>query len=244
MGKIAIVTGATRGIGRAIALKLASDGFDIWGVYKKSEQLAETLRKEIESIGRQCKMMRFDVSNFEEANSVIKPEIEKIDRNVDTLWALVNCAGITNDALLGWMKYEQWREVISINLDSVFIMTKLVMDSMIRQKGGRIVNITSVAGHTGNIGQTNYSASKAGIIAFTKSLAKELARMSITVNAVAAGFIETDMTSNLDIEAIKKTIPMRRLGKPEEVAGVVSFLCGSEASYITGAVIDVNGGIF
>jgi len=244
MGKIAIVTGATRGIGRAIALKLASDGFDIWGVYKKSEQLAETLRKEIESIGRQCKMMRFDVSNFEEANSVIKPEIEKIDRNVDTLWALVNCAGITNDALLGWMKYEQWREVISINLDSVFIMTKLVMDSMIRQKGGRIVNITSVAGHTGNIGQTNYSASKAGIIAFTKSLAKELARMSITVNAVAAGFIETDMTSNLDIEAIKKTIPMRRFGKPEEVAGVVSFLCGSEASYITGAVIDVNGGIF
>jgi 3-oxoacyl-[acyl-carrier protein] reductase len=244
MRKIALVTGASRGIGRAVALRLARDGFDIWGVYRKSDEQASAVRSEVESAGRSCTMMKFDVSSFAEASDALKPMLEKIDTGQQQLWALVNNAGITRDALLGWMKWEEWREVLSTNLDSVFNITRLAADEMMRQKGGRIVSITSVAGHSGNTGQANYAASKAGIMAFTKSAAKELARMKITVNAVAAGFIESDMTSRLPVDEIRKTIPMRRFGRPEEVAAVVSFLCGEDASYVTGAVIDVNGGIY
>ncbi len=244
MNEIAIVTGASRGIGRAIAIRLAKDGFDIWGIYRQNDDRAAVVKGEIESMGRRCTMLKIDVSDYARASSVLGAALNDIDHDRQRLWALVNNAGITRDSLLAWMDWQHWREVIAVNLDSVFIFTKLVLNELMRQKKGRIINITSVAGHSGNTGQANYAASKAAIMAFTKSAAKELARMKITINAVAAGFIESDMTANLPLEEIKKAIPLRRLGKPEEVAAVVSFLCREEAGYITGAVIDVNGGIY
>lgn len=244
MKHIALVTGASRGIGRAVALRLAGDGHDIWGTYKTSEDRAAAVKEEITALGRSCTMLKLDVSGFEEVSSALTPMIEGLNRDEEKLRVLVNNAGITRDALLGWMKADEWYEVVSTNLNSAFNVTKTVVEEMMRQKEGRIVNVTSVAGHTGNTGQANYAASKAGLMAFTKSVAKELARMKITVNAVAAGFIATDMTAELSASDLKKTIPMRRFGKPEEVAAAVSFLCSDDASYVTGAVLDVNGGIY
>lgn len=244
MRKTALVTGASRGIGRAVSIRLAKDGYDIWGTYKTNEEKAKEVKGEVESLDRSCTMVKLDVSKPDEVTSVLKPMIDGLNQEEQKLWILVNNAGITRDALLGWMKQEEWYDVISTNLHSAFNVTKTIIDAMMRQKGGRIVNITSVAGHTGNTGQANYAASKAGLMGFTKSVAKELARMNITVNAVAAGFIETDMTSELPVKELKKNLPIRRFGKPEEVAAVVSFLCSDEASYVTGAVVDVNGGMY
>ena len=244
MRKIALVTGAGRGIGRAIVLDLAGRGYDIWGSYRSNEEAAAQVRKEVEGLGRTCAMVKFDVSSFEETRAALTPLLEGINREEEKLWAVVNNAGVTRDQLFAWMKPEEWSDVISINLGSVYNVTKTTADELMRQKGGRIVSITSVAGHTGNTGQSNYAAAKAGIMAFTKSLAREMGRMKVTVNAVAAGFIQTDMTASLPVAELKKTIPMRRFGKPEEVAAVVSFLCSDEASYVTGAVVDVNGGIY
>jgi 3-oxoacyl-[acyl-carrier protein] reductase len=244
MNRIALVTGASRGIGSAVALRLAADGFDIWGAYRSAEDRAMEVKNKIEGMGRTCVMARMDVSSFDEVQSALKPMIDGLDRGSQQLWVLVNNAGITRDNLLAWMQSDEWYDVIGTNLNSAFNVTRTVLDEMIRQKGGRIVSITSVAGRTGNTGQSNYAASKAGLMAFTRSLAKEIGRMKITVNAVAAGFIETDMTAALPAAELKKTIPMRRFGKPEEVAAAVSFLCSDDASYVTGAVLDVNGGIY
>jgi 3-oxoacyl-[acyl-carrier protein] reductase len=244
MRKIALVTGAGRGIGRCVALRLAGDGYDIWGTYWTSDEKAGEVRKAVESLDRACTMIKLDVSSYEQTVSEIGSLIRGLNREEQQLWVLVNNAGITRDALVGWMQRDEWYDVIGTNLNAAFNVTKTVLDEMMKQKGGRIVSITSVAGHTGNTGQANYAASKAGLMAFTKSLAKEVARMKITVNAVAAGFIETDMTAELPAAEIRKTIPMRRFGTPDEVAAVVSFLCGDEASYVTGAVVDVNGGIW
>lgn len=242
MNKVALITGATRGIGRQIAITLAKQGFDIAINYRTlNDSLNETI-KEIENYGVQYLVVQGDVSVFEDCENMTKQVIERFEK-IDVL---VNNAGITKDMLFMRMKQDDFKQVIDVNLVGTYNMTKNVSQYMIKQKYGKIINISSVVGLHGNAGQANYSASKAGIIGFTKSLAKELASRNILVNAVAPGFIETDMTSVLKDEVktnILNTIPLKREGKPEEVAAVVKFLASEDSSYITGQVISVDGGM-
>lgn len=241
-GKTAIVTGGSRGIGKAIALKLAELGANIVVNYTRNPQRAEEVVQAIEGMGKKAMAVKADVSNKDEIDELIKVTEEKFS----TIDILVNNAGITKDTLFMRMKEEDWDSVIDINLKGTYNCTKTVIKKMIKQKSGRIINMASVVGITGNIGQANYAASKAGIIGFTKSIAKELATRGIHVNAVAPGFIQTDMTDVLSDEIkdqIIDKIPMKQLGKPEDVANVVAFLCSDEARYITGQVINVDGGM-
>ncbi len=239
-GKVAIVTGASRGIGRAIARELAKVGASVVVNYASSSQAADELVSEIIQAGGSAIALAADVSKEDQVDALIKTAIEKFNR-IDIL---VNNAGITRDTLLLRMKPEDWQAVIDINLTGVFLCTRAVSKIMLKQRSGRIINITSVAGLMGNPGQANYSAAKAGVIGFTKTVAKELASRGITVNAVAPGFIATDMTSDLDAEDILKYIPLGRYGQPEEVAGMVRFLaCDPAAGYITGQVLNVDGGM-
>lgn len=242
MNKVALITGATRGIGKQIAITLAKQGFDIALNYRtENDSLNETV-KEIESYGVRCFAVKGDISSFEDCENMTKQVIEKLER-IDVL---INNAGITKDMLFIRMKPEDFNQVIDVNLIGTFNMTKNVSQYMIKQRSGRIINISSVVGIHGNAGQANYSASKAGIIGLTKSLAKELAGRNILVNAIAPGFIETDMTSVLKDEVktnIMNSIPLKREGKPEEVANVVKFLASEDSSYITGQVISVDGGM-
>lgn len=242
MNKVALITGATRGIGKQIAITLAKQGFDIAVNYRTSnDSLYETV-KEIESYGVRCLAVQGDVSVFGDCENMTKQVIEKFER-IDVL---VNNAGITKDMLFIRMKEDDFKQVIDVNLIGTFNMTKNVSQYMVKQRSGRIINISSIVGIHGNAGQANYSASKAGIIGLTKSLAKELASRNILVNAIAPGFIETDMTSTLkdDVKTnILNSIPLKREGKPEEVANVVKFLASEDSSYITGQVISVDGGM-
>lgn len=239
-GQVAIVTGASRGIGRAIALALATEGANVVVNYASSSTAAEEVVAEINSMGCEAVALKADVSQVEQVDNLLNTVTEKWGR-VDIL---VNNAGITRDTLLLRMKPEDWQAVIDLNLTGVFLCTRAVSKLMLKQRSGRIVNITSVAGQMGNPGQANYSAAKAGVIGFTKTIAKEFASRGITVNAVAPGFIETDMTSNLKSEEILKFIPLGRYGKPEEIAGMVRFLAAdSAAAYITGQVFNVDGGM-
>lgn len=239
-GQVAIVTGASRGIGRAIALALATEGANVVVNYASSSTAAEEVVAEINSMGCEAVALKADVSQVEQVENLLNTVIQKWGR-VDIL---VNNAGITRDTLLLRMKPEDWQAVIDLNLTGVFLCTRAVSKLMLKQRSGRIVNITSVAGQMGNPGQANYSAAKAGVIGFTKTIAKEFASRGITVNAVAPGFIETDMTSNLKSEEILKFIPLGRYGKPEEIAGMVRFLVAdSAAAYITGQVFNVDGGM-
>lgn len=239
-GQVAIVTGASRGIGRAIALALATEGANVVVNYASSSTAAEEVVAEINSMGCEAVALKADVSQVEQVENLLNTVIQKWGR-VDIL---VNNAGITRDTLLLRMKPEDWQAVIDLNLTGVFLCTRAVSKLMLKQRSGRIVNITSVAGQMGNPGQANYSAAKAGVIGFTKTIAKEFASRGITVNAVAPGFIETDMTSNLKSEEILKFIPLGRYGKPEEIAGMVRFLAAdSAAAYITGQVFNVDGGM-
>ncbi|OKH19000.1 3-oxoacyl-[acyl-carrier-protein] reductase [Hydrococcus rivularis NIES-593] len=239
--RVAIVTGASRGIGRAVALALAAQGAKVVVNYASSSTAADEVVKAIAQAGGEAIALQADVSKAQEVDNLIEQTLNKFGR-IDIL---VNNAGITRDTLLLRMKPEDWQAVIDLNLTGVFLCTKAVSKTMIKQRSGRIINISSVAGQMGNPGQANYSAAKAGVIGFTKTVAKELASRGVTVNAVAPGFIETDMTSNLsNTEEILKFIPLGRYGKPEEIAGMVRFLAADPAAaYITGQVFNVDGGM-
>lgn len=242
MNKVAFITGATRGIGRQIAITLAKEGFDIAINYRKeNEDLLET-KKMVEDQKVKCFTVQGDVSSFEDSERMVKDIIEEFN-HIDIL---VNNAGITKDMLLMRMKKEDFESVIGVNLVGTFNITKNVIPYMMKNRSGRIINVSSVVGISGNAGQTNYSASKAGIIGFTKSLAKEVGSRNILVNAVAPGFIETQMTDVLKKEVkeeISKTIPLKRMGTVEDVANVVKFLASKDSSYITGQVINIDGGM-
>ena len=242
MNKVAFITGATRGIGRQIAITLAKEGFDIAINYRKeNEDLIET-KTMVEDQKVKCFTVQGDVSSFEDSERMVKDIIEEFN-HIDIL---VNNAGITKDMLLMRMKKEDFESVIGVNLVGTFNITKNVIPYMMKNRSGRIINVSSVVGISGNAGQTNYSASKAGIIGFTKSLAKEVGSRNILVNAVAPGFIETQMTDVLKEEVkeeISKTIPLKRMGTVEDVANVVKFLASKDSSYITGQVINIVGGM-
>ncbi|MBI6071948.1 3-oxoacyl-[acyl-carrier-protein] reductase [Clostridium perfringens] len=240
--KVAIVTGGTRGIGRAIALKLADQGANIVINYRNSDKEAEELKAILEEKGVKVLTVKCDISNFEDSKNLMdkcKEVFGKID-------ILVNNAGITKDTLIMRMKEEDFDNVIDVNLKGTFNCAKHASAIMLKQRFGKIINMTSVVGIAGNAGQVNYAASKAGVIGLTKSLAKELGSRGITVNAVAPGFINTDMTSSLSEkvkEEASKNIPLKRLGDPEDVANLVGFLASDAANYITGQVINVDGGM-
>lgn len=239
---VALITGGTRGIGKAIAIKLSKSGYDIAINYRKENDELNKIKNEIEENGVKCAFVKGDVSNFEECEDFVKETVEKLG-SIDVL---INNAGITKDMLLMRMKKDDFCSVIDTNLVGTFNVTKNVIGYMMKARHGNIINISSVVGISGNSGQTNYSASKAGIIGFTKSLAKEVASRNIRVNSVAPGFIETDMTNVLkdDIkDEISKNIPLKRMGKAEDIANVVDFLVSDESSYITGQIINVDGGM-
>ncbi len=242
-GKVSLITGSTRGIGRAIAEKLAQSGSTVI-ITGTSREKAESVAKEI---SEKYSVDAFGVEMNLLSEESIKKAFEEINQKVDGIDILVNNAGITRDKLFLRMSLQDWEEVIKVNLTGTFLVTQNAIKKMLKQRWGRIVNISSVVGFTGNVGQTNYATTKAGLVGFTKSLAKELAPRNILVNAVAPGFIETDMTAVLSEEIkenYKKQIPMGRFGSPEEVANVVLFLVSDLASYITGEVIHVNGGMY
>ena len=240
--RVALITGATRGIGKEIALELAENGFDIAVNYRSEHNGMDDLKKEIEKNGVRCEFVKADVANFEECESMVKETIEKFGK-IDIL---INNAGITKDGLIMRMKKEDFEAILDVNLTGTFNVTRNVIPYMLKQKSGRIINLSSVVGIVGNAGQTNYSASKAGIIGFTKSLAKEVASRNILLNAIAPGFIDTDMTNVLsDVvkEGINAQIPLKRMGTPREVARIVKFLSSEDSSYVTGQVINVDGGM-
>ncbi|AXH98671.1 3-oxoacyl-[acyl-carrier-protein] reductase [Sporosarcina sp. PTS2304] len=241
-GKTAVVTGASRGIGRSIALLLASEGAKVVVNYSGSQAKAEEVVQEIQTTGGEAFVFQANVSDADQ----VKAMMDETVKQFGSIDFLINNAGITRDNLLMRMKEDEWDDVLSINLKGVFLCTKAVTRQMMRQRSGRIVNLTSVVGSVGNAGQANYVAAKAGVLGLTKTTAKELAARNILVNAVAPGFIATDMTDALGEETKKQllsTIPLGTLGSAEDVAGAVAFLLSDEAKYITGQTIHVNGGM-
>ena len=239
--KYALVTGASRGLGRAIALRLASDGFSVLINYNRSDDAARQVLEEIVLDGGSGELMRFDVSDAAAVDTAIDNwETAHPD---DYISVLVNNAGIRQDNILVFMTDEQWHSVLNTTLDGFFYLTRRVVKGMMTHRNGRIVNVSSVSGLKGMPGQCNYSEAKAGIIGASKALAQEVAKRKVTVNVVAPGFIETDMTQDIDPQVVKNLVPLGRMGKPEEVAALVSFLASDESAYITGEVISINGGI-
>lgn len=240
--KFALVTGGSRGIGRAICLEISKLGYHVLINYRSNTTEAQNTLNQIQENGGSGDLMQFDVSNPVEIKSTLENWKEK---NPEALIeVLINNAGIRKDALIMWMKDEDWTEVLDTNLNSFYYITKSLVQDMIVNKYGRIVNVVSLSGIKGLPGQTNYSAAKGGVIAASKALAQEVAKKNVTVNCVAPGFIKTDMTQELEEKDYKRIIPMSRFGKAEEVAHVVSFLASPNASYITGEVISVNGGLY
>lgn len=242
VGKVALVTGGSRGIGRAIALKLAENGADVAINYAGNTAAAEEVKTAIEQMGRKALLVQGSVADTDGVQTIVNTVVKELGR----LDILINNAGITRDGLLMRMKEADWDDVMNTNLKGVYNCSKAVLRTMMKQRSGRIVNMASVVGEMGNAGQTNYAAAKAGVIGFTKSLAKEVASRGITVNAIAPGFIATDMTSVLtdDQKAeMARTIPLGRAGQPEDVANAVLFLVSEGAAYITGQVLNVDGGM-
>jgi 3-oxoacyl-[acyl-carrier protein] reductase len=240
--KYAIVTGGSRGIGKAIALNLASEGYHVLINYQSNETAANETIDEIKNNGGTATKLKFDVANTEQTESVLQSWMD--ESGVNYIEVIVNNAGIKKDNLMMWMTNEEWHSVIDTSLGGFFNVTRFLLKPMLTKRYGRIVNVVSLSGVKGMSGQTNYAAAKAAVIGATKSLAQEVAKRKITVNAVAPGFIKTDMTSDIDPEMYKKIIPMERFGEVEEVASLVSFLASKNASYITGEVIHVNGGLY
>jgi 3-oxoacyl-[acyl-carrier protein] reductase len=238
----ALVTGGGRGIGRAVCLQLAKQNYNILLNYRSNETEAEKTLAMIRELGKDCELIRFDVSDKEQIKETLGNWID-LNKNKQ-IEVLVNNAGIRQDNLLMFMSEEQWDQVIDTSLNAFFYITRLVLNPMLAKRYGRIVNIVSLSGLKGMAGQTNYSAAKAGMIGATKALAQEVARRGITVNAVAPGFIKTDMTGDLDEKQLSAIIPAKRFGTPEEVAVVVGFLASGGASYVNGEVISVNGALY
>lgn len=238
----ALVTGGSRGLGRAIAIRLAKDGLPVIINYNSNDVAAQRTFQEIKDLGGEVELLKFDVSN----SGAIESAIEKWSKKHpdDYISILVNNAGIREDNLMVFMQEEEWHKVVNIILDGFFFLTRRLIKEMIIHRNGRIINISSLSGIKGLPGQTNYSAAKAGLIGATKALSQEVAPRGVTVNAVAPGFIKTDMTKDLDQIELKKLVPMGRFGEPEEVASLVSFLASQESSYITGQVVSINGGLY
>jgi 3-oxoacyl-[acyl-carrier protein] reductase len=240
--KCALVTGGSRGIGRAVCYKVAEMGYYVLVNYKANEQEARKTLAQIKENGGNGELLKFDVGNKDEISQTLNNWIEtNPDKYIEVL---VNNAGIKDDVLMMWMKDEQWDNVLQTSLGGFFYVTRLILNGMLMKKYGRIINVVSLSGLKGLPGQVNYSAAKAGVIGATKALAQEVARMGITVNAVAPGFIATDMTADLDEKELRLMIPVKRFGKPEEVAHAVGFLASAEAGYITGEVLSINGGLY
>lgn len=240
--KYALVTGGSRGIGRAVCVKLAEHGYNILVNYKSNTAEAERTLAMIREKGKDGELLKFDVANKQEVETILAPWIEQ--NKEKAIEILVNNAGIRQDALMIWMTDEQWKNVLGSSLDGFYYVTRQVVQGMLTRRYGRIVNVVSLSGLKGMPGQTNYSAAKAGVIGATKALAQEVARRNVTVNAVAPGFIRTDMTQDMKEADFKSLIPMQRFGEPGEVAEAVAFLASPQASYITGNVLSINGGLY
>ena len=240
--KYALVTGGSRGIGRSVSIKLAGMGYCVLINYKSNEEEALKTKSIIEQSGGMAELLKFDVSNQQEVEDALNGWMA--GHKEDYIEVLVNNAGIRKDTLLIWMENNHWFDVMNTNLNSFYYITRLLIKNMLLKKYGRIINVVSLSGIKGLPGQANYSAAKGGIIAATKALAQEVGKKKVTVNAVAPGFIKTDMTKDMNEEELKKLIPLNRFGEADEVADLVCFLASEKASYITGQVISINGGIY
>lgn len=238
----ALVTGGSRGIGRAIVLELARRGMPVVINYLSNAEAAQQTKAEVESLGVRAELLPFDTANAKQMEDALEKWAD--NHPDDYIQVLVNNAGIRRDNLMIFMQDQEWHQVLDTTLNGFFYLTRRLLKDMLTHRNGRVINVTSLSGIKGLPGQANYSAAKAAVMGATKALAQEVAQRKVTVNAVAPGFIDTDMTKDLDVSELKKLVPMRRFGKPEEVASLVGFLASQEAAYITGQVISINGGLY